>query len=859
MKLAHTLISLVFVLLFVQTNVRAASPAARMPEKHHGFFAKYCLDCHDKETREGKLDLERIPFNLGTLQSAERWQKILNSLNSGEMPPKDETQPSASDKTQFLEDLSAQLVVARKLLSDSGGVVTMRRLNRREYENTIRALLDVEVDASDLPNDVNSDGFDTAGGSLFFSSDQFEQYLKIARRALDVAIVQGGKPKPIKLHVESEIAANKLVTRQLGRLTAQYNKAQQWRKSDKPPTAFGFIDENRVRFEEGLYTRSGPGLQSYLSRPETKKGATMFITDTGSYVDVVKFPAKTPVGDYVIRVRLGNLKDAPQHHRFLEYGRIVDGASTGELSVLGCRQIKGTLEQPQIIEFPVTITSTSGRSIGLRQRQPNNRDAARTRFRSARAKGELMPEPSIWIDWVEVEGPIVSQWPPKSHERIFFNGPTAKLDEQYARQIIDRFARRAFRTKKPSVNYVDKLLALFSERRADGEAFHEAIKEPLSIIMASPSFLYLLEPVGTKTVAAGQPQIKNQRKLNDAELAVRLSYLLWSSPPDWKLIQVARSGELSDPKILREQTDRMLNDPRSFEFVSGFAHQWLHLERLDFFQFNTRLYPEFDASVKDAARDELFYTIQHAIKKNLGIGQLLKSKRVVLNDLLADYYDIEGVEGHEFRAVPVPPGSPRGGLLATAAVLAMGSDGERSSPVERGAWVMRKLLNDPPPPAPANVPQLSRLAGKLLPARKLQTAHMEEPQCAQCHRKIDPIGYGLENFDAAGKWRDMELTEIRVRNKAKKSKLHPIDPSGTLPDGAKFGNFSELRDRIAEREDAFARGFTEALIEYGLGRRYGFSDQDLADSILTTAAGQDNQLRVFVHALVQSPQFKIKK
>jgi hypothetical protein len=302
----------------------------------------------------------------------------------------------------------------------------------------------------------------------------------------------------------------------------------------------------------------------------------------------------------------------------------------------------------------------------------------------------------------------------------------------------------------------------------------------------------------------------------------------------------------------------MLDDPKAWEFVRGFAYQWLSMERLDFFQFNYRLYPEFDDSVKLAARDEVFHTIHTSLRDNLSFMALLKSDFVVINDLLADYYGIEGVRGSDFRRVKVPVGMPRGGFLGMAAILAMGSDGERSSPVERGAWVMRKLLHAPPPPAPPNVPQLSRLAGKLLPARDLQRAHMEEPQCAQCHRKIDPIGYGLENFNAVGLWRDEEYTELAKNNRVIRSKVFPIDAAGTLPDGTKFQDFFQLRDAVARHEEAFARGLIERLIEYALGRPFGFSDEDLAGELLANAKKTDFKLRSVIQALVASPPFHTK-
>ena len=272
--------------------------------------------------------------------------------------------------------------------------------------------------------------------------------------------------------------------------------------------------------------------------------------------------------------------------------------------------------------------------------------------------------------------------------------------------------------------------------------------------------------------------------------------------------------------------------------------------------FDARLYPTFDNAVRESAREEVYQLFHSMLTGRQPLRTLLKSDFVVVNDLLADYYNFDGVEGHEFREVQLPTDSPRGGLLSTVAVLAMGSDGIRTSPVERGAWVLRHLLNDPPPPAPPNVPQLSRLAGEVLPARKLQQAHQEQPQCAQCHRKIDPIGYGLENFDAAGKWRTMEsvLTEKRKQQ----TQDFPIDPSSKLPNGRSFSAYSGLRDAVADQVDQFARGLAEAIIDYGLGRPYGFTDDELANQILEQAKSSDYQLSLFIHGLVQSEQFRRK-
>lgn len=861
---------------------------AVLPEKHFAILDKYCLECHDSLTEKGGIDLESLSFDLGTIESAEMWQKVLNTLNSGEMPPEDEPQPTFEEKASLLDELSSQLVIARKLLSDTGGEITMRRLNRREYENTIEELLGVSIDASDLPSDANSGGFDTSGGALFFSSDQFEQYLALARKALDAAIVTGPKPETKTVRIEAEEEANRRVRMIFRGYQKQgYVAWKKWQASKgKPTTDFGFPDEAEINFRKLVWDRESPDFADYLAREETQTGAFLTISNPNPQVGVA-IPDEAPAGRYRIRAKIGvNRAAKPDPSRtFVEIGFRGENIESA-IDLIDCVKVNAPMQNPELVETevelppltrPLTIdvgsqtkkeVTLGERVIAFRERIPNSRNAAIYLRRESIDTTGFNHEPALWIDWVEWEGPIVEEWPPTSHQTLFFRGEKAERNDDYAREIVERFAERAFRTRKADPAYLDQLMGFFAAEREGGSSFEEALKKPLSIVLASPSFLYLSEPVDGTAVAAAsrrrpaeneEPAAAPARhELSADELAVRLSYFLWSAPPDEALLAAANKGELDPPAGLTRQVNRLLADPRAAEFVSGFAHQWLHMERLDFFNYNYRLYPEFDDSVKEAARQEVYETILYLLRGNRPFAELLKSDTIVINDLLADYYGIEGVNGPRFREVKVPPGTPRGGLLGMAATLAMGSDGERSSPVERGVWVLRKLLHDPPPPAPPNVPQLSRHAGKLLPARELLEAHMEEAQCAQCHRKIDPIGYGLEHFNAVGIWRDLEYVDLAVNNRVRDFKEHPIDDSGTLPDGTEFDGFFELRDEVASRHEAFARGFVEHLIEYALGRPYGFTDQDLADAILEQGGKQGATPRSYIQALVQSEPFRRK-
>ena len=832
-------------------STSAAVEKAEIPEVHAQVLADACFECHDSLTEKGGIDLEAVSFQLDSVEAAETWQRVLNVLNSGEMPPEDESPIPENEKIALLRDLSDQLVVARELLSDTGGVSTMRRLNRREYENTIESLLGVRIEATDLPDDANSGGFDTNGGSLFFSADQFEQYLTIARTALDEAFQFGDEAPEVKtLVLEPEKSINAFYDKTSSKLKADFEKAQAWRNSDgsQPPSAFGILDEFEVRFKERIHNQQYATYRRYLDDPRSKEGVLLQELFNGTSNVKVTVPAKAPPGEYRLQIFARVLKGAERKDTYLEYG--FPSGRGGEIKRLGYARVSS--KEP--IELSVPITNTGDRDILIRHRQHNSRDAARATFLQYQTKEGLGPEPKLLIDRVELAGPYHESWPPPAVSEIFFRGKWWKQPDEsaYAREIIERFAKRAFRTRKPTEAFVDRLHALFESEAAAGKKFPQAIREPLAIILASPGFLYLAEPVQPKNQGKSEP-------LTNPELAVRLSYLLWSAPPDESLRKAAQSGTLREPGALRKQAERLLDDRRSDAFIASLAHQWLHMERLDFFQFDDRLYPEFDDSVKESARSEVYETIRHVIAERKPAGDLLDPDFVVVNDLLADYYGLPPVEGSHFRAVPRPMNSPRGGFLGMAAVHAMGSDGTHSSLVERGAWVMRYLLHDPPPPAPPNVPQLSRVQGQLLSPREELAAHMEEAQCAQCHQRIDPIGYGMENFDPAGQWREVLHLQKRDGRKVVRKKDIPIDPSGTLPDGTPFADFFELRSQVAKEDEAFTRGFLEALIEYGLGRPYGFSDESLREKLLERANATDGSLRELILAFVESESFQRKK
>lgn len=875
-----------------------AQGRAVMDQRHKALFQETCVSCHGPEKQKGKFRVDDLPFEIKDIETAEKWQKVLNQMNSGDMPPEDEKQPANAAKADFLDDLANVMVAARRTLGDQNGVITMRRLNRREYKNTLRELLGVDVNVSDLPADSGAGGFDTVGANLFMSANQFEQYQLLGREAVEEAFAwQAAAGVEKKLHYEAETTTpivKKFVEYQID---AQ-KRAQNWvkaveeaaarpenkdivakiRKESKNdsifrrewaripgapnPRTFGF-DKKGENDADLANDSLGAGWlkyhQYYMAQPAVDKGAYLG-TQTRhpaelnvNYIELL-VPFDWPVGDYIVRVKAGATKDAPPERRFLDFGIY---ARTGR--VMATHEITGTMENPQVIEIPLTLTRSNmtreNRLLFVREKGSwdTNEEGGRKRAEAVKRNG-IGPELTLWVDWIEVER-VPKAGKPKPPGIAALGIPLDDKSPAPAapelRTALERFATEAFRGTTPPKEYIDRLLGLYDVRRKAGDKHSAALKETLAVVLSSPMYLYLAEPTSDE----------KRRKLTGMELATRLSYFLWSAPPDKQLLDLGRNGDLKKPEVLAAQTERLLNDPRSADFLEAFTHQWLGLDRIDFFEVNRSLYPRFDTGTKVAAKGEIHETMAYLMRNNASLRDLLKSDYVLINRVLAYYYGIPGVKGDGYEKVSLPKDSPRGGLLGMAAIHFMGGNGERTSPVERGAWVLRKLLHDPPPPAPANVPAITRLAGKVLTTHERLLAHQEDPQCASCHRKIDPIGFGLENFDAAGQWRTEDsymAVDANGKPDPKSKKTWTIEAAAALYKGPAFKDFFGLRDVIASKSDAFARSFSEALIEFALGRPPGFRDQPLVAGMIQQADKKDLAIREFIHALVASQEFHMK-
>ena len=836
---AKNIILAPILLIILDGPLNAIEKNVIIPDKYHNIFDNYCKSCHNPKKKKGKirLDAEGFSFDIKTIEDANKWQKVLESINSKEMPPEDEKQIPETEKADFLEVLSQKLVQARSMLADSGGKSIMRRMNRREYRENIKTLLNVDVDVADLPDDKSS-GFDTDGASLFMSSGQIEVYQSLAKSALSRSL-EGMLEEPLKVRRETEVKANKTV-RDIwrGYFLGGYTSASKYfyyKSKDKnvQATDFGLPDEVEAKFRlESQFKGWVADYVYYTSHPLTQTGMLLtFEKHARTHEEIIEIPIEykgnetkinTPLGLYKLRLRVGTTPEATPEYSFLEMH--VNGKRVKTF------HISSTAKDPMVIEIEHEIKTDADRKIIFKPRI--NPKASFDIIQKSKKITGKSPDPSIWIDWVEWEGPIKRNNATVQRLKKFitsFNG-----EEEYLKKELYSFSHMAFRGIEPSSEFIEKLIEIFNKNLTNGKTKKQSIINTLSIVLSSPSFIYMPE----------KHSDEKAKYLDSRELAVKLAAFLWSSPPDPELLKKVSHENLSI------EVSRMLKSPKLDNFIKSFLHQWLSLDRLEFFQFDTKKFPFFDDSLKESARQEVYETFKYILLKNLNSKYLLKSDFVIVDSLLANHYGLKNIKGDHFQQVLLPADSPRGGLLGMTAILAMGSNGSHTSPVERGAWILRKILNDPPPPAPANVPQLNRLEGKNLTVREMISVHQEEAQCAHCHRKIDPLGFGLENFDSVGRWR----TEY---NHNKKKNI--IDPSGKFHNGPEFNTYFEMRDIIASKEENFNKGLIKAMLEYALGRKVGFTDQTLVEAILKDMKEQENSLQALILSIVNSQAFKTKK
>ncbi|MDG2224465.1 MAG: DUF1592 domain-containing protein [Rubripirellula sp.] len=813
-----------------ESAIQVAIPKATIQP----FLQLYCVRCHRGQNENGQVRFDTATWMISTGDEAQRWQDVLDTLNSGDMPPEDEKQPTNDELSKVLDAMTGALITARRRLTDHGGEIVMRRLNRREYANTIRELFGFTVPEDMIPEDGEAATFDTVGDEQFFNSSDFEKYLALGREIADQAVSWAAKPR-IQSSV-MRIEPEQRVTNALRVKLADLDNKMRMKKEGKTWQEMGFKDEGEMKIVFQQFKNRAGKPRTYLAYPLVESGVYFVDVNNSTKRFVANRGSADPRGFYQLRSRAGIVGEPPSIRTFF---RVTD-----KIGTVGIMKVQGTADRPQIIEMNYQ-PKMGQRNVNLGVEE--NRADIRVLDGYLKRIDRDGQWAAIWMDWLEIEGPfykderafvetLLHPEPPPPRGRA-----KSVWSDENVRDLIDRLAFEAFRRQIPASDYIDRLVALYQVNRTSGQSFDKAISEVIGVILASPQFLFIQEP--------GNTQDSTKRQLTNVELAIRLSYFLWSGPPDTELYDCAKTGALSRPQVLHSQVERMLSDPRSGAFFDGFVSQWADLERFDAVTVDEQANFRFNKGVRHSAKREVVEFFTTLVNENLSVANLIQSDFVVINELLGDHYEIPGAESDQFQKVTLPADSSRGGLLGQTAILTLGSNGERSSPVIRGAWVMEKLLHDKPAPPPPNVPELGSTTNRPASNRQLVELHQKQAVCASCHKKMDVIGFGLENFDTTGRWRETEQVD---------RKEVTIQSGGKLPGGAVFTDVRELKTALLQEQPQLAEELVESLLAYGLGRTVEFSDADQVEQILQRLKREDFPMRSMIHEITNSQLFHTK-
>ena len=814
------------------------------------FLQSHCFECHDSDTKKGGLDLTSLSLDLTNRQIFDRWVKVNDRVAGGEMPPRKKARPAPAELKAFTNSLSTELLKTDLARVHAEGRATERRLNRYEYEETLRDLLGLpylEV-KSFLPEDSESHGFNKIGESLDVSHVQMGRYLSAAEFALRAAMAP-----------------------QTNRPVTTTNRYYTWDQR----SFFGAIKlegpVNRRTFplvgyelQHDMMTMEKPRQGDSAERGSRDKEALAVVVSTYEPTEIRFDKFRAPVaGKYRLRFSAYSIWMAPKfastaRGRRPEPVTIYADTPPRLLRKLGSFDVN---PDPTIQEMEVyllageTIRPDAARFF--RSRPPD--------FKNPLEEADGMP--ALAFGWMDVEGPLIDEWPPAGHQLLFGNLPmqprhsedstrqpgvevSSSEPEKDAEKLLRGFLRQAY-LRPASDLELRRFLAVIQHALKAGHSFTDSLIAGYTAVLSSPGFLYLKEKPG---------------RLDDLALAARLSYFLWNSRPDAQLRQLAERGELHKPKVLEQQTDRMLNDPRSRQFINAFLDYWLDLRLIEGTAPDAELYPDYqlDDLLIESMIGETQQFFNEMVRLNLPVTNLVTSDFAMLNERLAMHYGIPNVSGVELHSVKLPANGYRGGLLTQASILKVTANGTTTSPVKRGVWIMTRLLGKPPQPPPPSVPALEPDTRGATTIREQLAKHRSQETCNACHRNIDPAGFALEGFDVMGGARD----RYRVINgqvpvagfghnglKFHFSEGPGVDSSGELPDGRKFRDVRELKQLLARDDEQLARNLARQLAIYATGAAMQYSDRPQIAKILAHSRKNGYGARTLIHEIVQSDLF----
>jgi len=760
MKLSITAILPVLCAGLALESARAAGPVT-LKDHIKPLLAEYCFDCHNDTKQKGEVNLLPSADNPKLAENRKLWEKIAELIESREMPPEKKPQPTQEQRDQMVHYIEGELSKADCTGPTNPGKVTIRRLNKEEYKNTIRDLMGVPYEPEDFPSDEVGYGFDNIGDVLSLPPMLMEKYLAAAEEIVRKAIILDAPSQPVKKRLRGE----------------QFESASEW-ITPMENKALGM-------YREGEANSKAP------------------------------FPHE---GEYIFRVRAAADLAGPELPK-LTLG--VGGKTLHTFEI-------GNGGRSTTYEFKTTLPPGSHRvTLGFLN---NYQDATNP-------DPKLRGDRNIYVEYVEIQtppGPPPAR--PESHRRLITRMPQPGQEHEVALEILGRFLPEAYRrpVEKAEVERVAKFVGI---ARQNGGSFLEGIQASFQAALCSPHFLFRweLDPAGTKPGGV--------RELTDYEIASRLSYFLWSSKPDAELFALAAKGELHKPEVLEQQIARMVRDWRIRAFVNNFGGQWLQIRNIWEVGIDPATFPKWKDNLKGLMKEETERFLEAVIKEDRPVTDLLDADFTYLNDELAAYYGIGGVKGKDFQRVTLPKDSPRGGVLTMGSVLVSTSTPTRTSPVIRGKWILEQILGTPPPPPPPDVPPLpeQKQVNQTASVRQRLEQHRAQVECAGCHNRMDPLGFALENFDAAGAWREMDGK-------------FPIDASGKLSNGTSFTGARDLK-QVLKANKHFVHGLTEKMLTYALGRGLEHYDKCAIDNVTAQLAKRENRFSALVIGIVTSDPF----
>lgn len=876
--------------LFLASILCRVNKAEDLPQELKVFFVKHCRECHNADEKSGGLDLSTLSFQISDPVTSQHWVKIHDRIQSGEMPPKDAIKPEEKERNStllLLNDSISKAIFARRY---ENGRSIVRRMNRIEFENTLRDLLDVPwLEVKELiPDDGRADGYTKTAAALDISPVLLAKYAEAIDVALNAAVAKWSVPPEVEritLFANQQYDFKVLMS---GGDAVMLTPEMKYDDSRFPMPSATNADGN---YPGGKWSFGGkyPGLGEAERAGVFKEGSTVGMTRTFGEAFAGRFNfAPVHPGRYQIGVSAWSY--------WWDKGEVKSSPRSGSVGVYCGSKLLGFVDAPSL------SPTYSELQVDLSPSNENHLRAAGASFLDAHvyfSQGQIKAYTGagVAIDKLTITGPLYDQWPPPSHRRLFgnlpiipfsqipsdaakperptkfreargaINGPGRLVpgatisDEPQAdvRRLLSSFLPRAFR-RPVADSEIERYATIADMRLKTGACFEDAMLDCYRTALVSPDFLFLNEKVGN---------------LDSFAIATRLSYGFWNSCPDDLLLKAAQAGELQSPASIRSAVDRMLNDPKADRFFQDFTDQWLDLRDFDLTSPDKQLYPEFQPNLEDAIRREPREFFKYIVLQKLSASQLWSTSINLLNQRLAEHYGVDNVDGTRFRRVDVDQSqNPRGGFLSMAAVCKVTANGSTTSPVKRGAWVRKKIYGQPPQPPPPNISAIEPDLKGATTIREQLAQHRKDPACASCHAVFDPPGFAMEAYDVIGglraSYRATEGTKLPDTKSIFRAYLtpegefinhysfregQPVDSSGELLDGRKFQTFRDYRTLLLDDNPALSRNLACQLVLYFTGAPVEFVDRQAIEDILQRSGGANPNLYELLHQIVQSPLF----